>query len=95
MTRRNLGPHTISIGGGIIMLVELYRHWQFGNDIELVVLGIGGFFVWLGGYLADRKAAIEGGGFIVDSIVKLGGVFRLGRRSTDAKVIVPPDKDAP
>lgn len=108
MRTHNIGPHLISAGGAAIILLALYLHWRYGYDLELVVLGIGGFFLWYGGFLADRKASIEGGTFIVDSLVKLGGVFRFtsaragGQRAEDKTsiptVVVPvpqTDSDAP
>lgn len=103
--RSNALAHAIAVLGAAIILFALYLHWRYEREIEFVVLGIGGFFLWYGGFMANRKQAIEGGTFVVDSLVKLGSLFRItiarsgGNRAEDKSpvptVVLPASPTVP
>ena len=86
-TPRNFWAHAIAGLGGVIVLVELFRHWRTGHAMEGSVIGVGCLFGFIGAYMADRKGALEGGGFIVDATTRIIAVVRSGRRSTDSIVV--------
>ncbi len=89
-TPRNFAAHLIACGGGLIVAIELLRHWLIATPIEGVVVAIGFAVGFVGAYMADRKGALEGGSFLVDSTTRIIQVVRSGRRTTDSKVIVEP-----
>lgn len=65
--------------GLLIILAAIVMHWRYGEDFELSIVLVGAGIMWYGGYLDNRKAALDGGNFVVDSLVKLGSVFRFTR----------------
>jgi hypothetical protein len=88
---RNLFAHAIAALGGGIVLTELFRYWAYDHTMEGGVIAIGFTIAFVGAYMADRKGALEGGGFIVDSATRIIAVVRSGRRSTDTAVVVTTD----
>ena len=83
--------------GVVIVLGEVLRNWIQGHEIEGWVIAIGATFGFFGFYLMNPKGALGAYGFVVDSSVKIIGVVRSGRRSTDNIVAVaaPPDAAVP
>lgn len=95
-TPRNGIAHLVAAIGGLIVIVELLRHWLRGHEMEGGVIAVGCLFGFVGAYMVNPKGAMEGGGFVVDSAIKLGSVFRIGgRRSTDTPVVAPLAVTAP
>lgn len=87
---RNVLAHMVAAIGGVIVLIELLRHWLRGHEMEGGVIAVGCLFGFVGAYMVNPKGAMEGGGFVVDSAIKLSSVvFRLvpGRRAGDVTVV--------
>lgn len=85
----------LALVGVAIILGEIARNWLFGHRIEAWVVAIGCGFGFFGFYGMDSKRAKDAFGFAVDNSVKVIGVVRSGRRSTDAivpQVEVVPEK---
>lgn len=78
----------LALLGVAIILGEIVRNWMFGHRIEAWVVAIGCGFGFFGFYGMDSKRAKDAFGFAVDNSVKVIGVVRSGRRSTDPVVAV-------
>lgn len=84
-------------GGAVVTIVtELLRYWIADHAIEPWVVIIASLFGFLGFYLINPAGAKDAFGFAVDQGVKIIGVARSGRRSTDpvvavTEVIAPPE----
>ena len=81
------GSLLAAIGVGVL-LVELVRYWRYEHPIHPAPIVIGCIIGFVGFYLLDPKGAEDGGGFLVTSAVRIIGVVRGGRRSTDAPVVI-------
>lgn len=75
--------------GVVTLLVELLRYWIIGHAIHAAPVCIGCLFSFSGFFILSPARAKEGAGIVVDSTVRIAGVIRGGRRSTDAPVVVP------
>ena len=89
MKPRNIAAHFVAMIGGAIVLTEVARYWLYGHRMEGGIIAIGAAFGFVGSYMADRRGALEGGGFLVDSFARVIQVVRTGRRSSDVAVVVP------
>lgn len=74
--------------GVITLLVELVRYWMAGHVIHAAPVCIGCLFGFTGFFILNPTRAKEGAGIVVDSTVRVIGVVRGGRRSTDAPIVV-------
>jgi hypothetical protein len=74
--------------GVITLLVELVRYWMAGHVIHAAPVCIGCLFGFTGFFILNPTRAKEGAGIVVDSTVRVIGVVRSGRRSTDTPVVV-------
>jgi hypothetical protein len=79
--------------GVVIILGEVVRNWLWNHPIEGWVIAIGAGCGFFGFYRVDSKRAKDAFGFAVDSGVKIIGIMRSGRRSTD--VVIPVTAVAP
>jgi hypothetical protein len=84
-----------TISGGVFaslgvatLLVELVRYWMTDHAIHAAPVCIGCLFGFVGFFILNPKRAVEGAQVVVDSSVRIIGVVRGGRRSTDTKVVV-------
>jgi hypothetical protein len=64
-------------------------HGQHYDVSPWVMLG-GAVICFVGGFVIDSKKAESAGGFLVDSSVKVIGVIRSGRRSSDNVIVAAP-----
>jgi hypothetical protein len=78
--------------GTITLLVELARYWMTDHAIHAAPVCIGCLFGFVGFFLISPARAKEGAGVVVDSTVRIVGVVRGGRRSTDTPVVVTAQK---
>lgn len=69
------------------MLVELLRYWLMDHPPEWWVFGIAAVLGFLGFYQINPAGAKDAFSFITDQSVKIIGVIRTGRRSTDVAVV--------
>lgn len=74
--------------GVVTILGEIVRNYIWNHPIEPWVVAIGSGFGFFGYYLMDSTRAKDAFGFAVDNGVKIIGVVRSGRRSTDSVVAV-------
>lgn len=98
--RRRTGPLILVIIGVSIMLAGIGLHWWYeyrglAHQLEWVPQLIGASIAFAGFYAMNPTRALGGGGFLVESGVKVLGIIRgNGRRSTDAMIVEPPSSIA-
>ncbi len=73
-----------------VLLMELSRYWMYLHPIHAWPVVIGCLIAFLGFYLLNPSSARDGAQIVVDSAVRIIGVVRSGRRSTDVRVIAEP-----
>jgi len=73
--------------GVLTLVVELLRHWFTGTPIYAWSVVIGSLFGFVGFYALDPMGAKDAGGFVEGFTVRVLGVIRAGRRSTDVKIV--------
>lgn len=78
--------------GVVTLLIELLRYWLTDHAIHAAPVCIGCLFGFVGFFLINPARAKEGAGVVVDSTVRVIGVVRGGRRSTDTPVVVAAQK---
>jgi protein-S-isoprenylcysteine O-methyltransferase Ste14 len=93
VVQRHRWASTISGGalallGVVVLLVELLRYWLTDHPIHAAPVCIGCLFSFAGFFILSPNRAKEGAGVVVDSTVRIVGVMRGGRRSTDRPVVV-------
>jgi protein-S-isoprenylcysteine O-methyltransferase Ste14 len=92
-TRHHWAPtiagSALALLGVVVLLVELLRYWMLGHVIHAAPVCIGCLFSFAGFFILSPARAKEGAGVVVDSTVRIAGVIRGGRRSTDTPVVVP------
>jgi hypothetical protein len=81
---------TLMLLGVVTLLIELLRYWRTDHPIHPAPVCIGCLFGFVGGFVLNPGKAKEGAAIVVDSTVRVIGVVRNGRRSTDTAVIVEP-----
>lgn len=81
--KRNAAAWFIALIGGGIILTELCLHWWASFHNESYPIGawpvlVGAAIAFTGGYIRDPKAAEDGGGFIVNTGLRIMRVIRTG-----------------
>jgi protein-S-isoprenylcysteine O-methyltransferase Ste14 len=79
---------TFALLGVVTLLIELLRYWLTDHAIHAAPVCIGCLFGFVGFFAISPTRAKEGAGIVVDSTVRVIGVVRGGRRSTDTPVVV-------
>jgi hypothetical protein len=79
---------TLALIGAVTLLIELLRYWLTDHPIHAAPVCIGCLFGFVGAFVLNPRQAKEGAGIVVDSTVRIVGVVRGGRRSTDTPVVV-------
>jgi uncharacterized membrane protein HdeD (DUF308 family) len=74
--------------GVVTLFVELLRYWMADHPIHAAPVCIGCLFGFTGFFMIAPSRAKEGAAIVVDSTVRVIGVVRGGRRSTDTPVVV-------
>jgi hypothetical protein len=91
-----IGGVVLALLGVATLLVELVRYWTLNHPIHAAPVCIGCLFAFCGFFILNPKRAVQGAAVVVDSTVRVVGVLRGGRRSTDTPVAVtkiePEDK---
>lgn len=75
-------------GAAVIQLIGAVRGHTY--EIPRTVFYVAAVIGFVGFYGLDPKRAKDGGSFIVDSAVRIIGVVRNGRRSSDVAVVAVP-----
>jgi len=100
---RNAAAWLLAVIGGGVMLTEIGLHWWASFHSQSYPIGtwpvlIGAAIAFTGGFIRDPKAAEDGGGFIVNTGLRIVRVIRTGnadeinvtkegRRETDKTVV--------
>jgi protein-S-isoprenylcysteine O-methyltransferase Ste14 len=86
---------SLALLGVVVLLVELVRYWLADHPIHAAPVCIGCLFSFTGFFVLNPTRAKEGASIVVDSTVRVIGVVRGGRRSTDRQVVVAKTEDKP
>lgn len=85
---KRYAPALLAGGALATILTELLRYWLGNHPPEWWVLSLAALLGFFGFYLLNPAAAKDAFGFATDQAVKVIGVVRSGRRSTDPVVAV-------
>ncbi len=89
---RRRGGYTLIVLGVTVLLIEvILSNWIRENGVSWGVVGVGATIAYAGFAMLNGRKAKEQGQFVVDSVVRIVGTVRSGRKTQVLTTISAPD----